>query len=272
MSPLKDKVCVENQTVKFEVELNKPDLLGRLVWLKNGEEINLNDKEKFELKENDNKYTLIIKKAQFEDEASYTVKVKDTEVSSSANLSVTEAPLEFIRPLTDVQLKENQNAKFECELNKSGEKVTWYRNGEPIEPDSKDIIAVSDGKVHSLLLKKVDPSQAAKYTVKTAGPSSNALLYIEEIPVEFNQRLTDISVKEKETATFTCELNKENAPVKWYKFGIEITPDENKYKMIVNGNKYSLQILDCHLDDISDYSISLRGRKCAARLNVEGEY
>jgi hypothetical protein len=83
--------------------------------------------------------------------------------------------------------------------------------------------------------------------------------------------LQNQTVKEKETATFTCEINKENAPVKWFKGGLEILPNDSKYKFITDGNKYSLQILDCQLDDISDYTIALRGRKCAAHLNVEGK-
>jgi titin len=79
-------------------------------------------------------------------------------------------------------------------------------------------------------------------------------------------------VKEKETAIFTCGLNKENAPVKWFKNGTEITPDDKKYKFITNGNKYSLEILDSQLSDISDYSIGLRGKKSTANLYVEGMF
>jgi hypothetical protein len=81
-----------------------------------------------------------------------------------------------------------------------------------------------------------------------------------------------LRVKEKETATFVCKMNKENAPVKWFKAGLEILPNENKYKYITDGDTYSLQILDCQLDDINDYSISFRGRKCSARLEVEGNF
>lgn len=95
------------------------------------------------------------------------------------------------------------------------------------------------------------------------------MLYVEEIPVEFLQKLNNITVKERETAEFECELNKENAQVKWFKGGLEILPNDNKYKYIADGCKYKLQVLDCELDDINDYAISFRGRKCAARLDVQ---
>lgn len=178
LSSLKDKNCVENQTVKFEIELNKPDLANRLTWFKNDEEIKL-DSNDYELKAVGQKYALIIKKAKFEDEAKYTVKIKNTDLSDSANLSVEEAPLEFVRPLTEIELKENKTAIFECELNRDGEKVKWFKNGEPIEPDGKHVIVKADGKVHQLIIKNCDPNDAAKYSAKTSGPSSSAHLYIE---------------------------------------------------------------------------------------------
>ena len=217
------------------------------------------------------KYILAIKKTQFDDAGEYTVKIANTDLSSSAKLKVDEAPLEFVRPLADVELKENQTAMFECELNKSDETVRWYRNGEFIEPDGQNIIAKSEGKLHQLILKKVDAADAVKYTCKTSGPSSSALLYVEEIPIEFTQKLANVIVKEKETATFTCMMNKANAPIKWFRAGLEILPDESKYKYIVEGNTYSLQIFDCQLEDINDYAIMYRGRKCAAHLQVDGK-
>lgn len=87
---MKDKTCVENQSVKFEIELNKPDLLNRLIWFKDDKEIDFDKlKDKYELKANGNKYSLTIQKAQFEDEGKFTVKIRDSDANSSANLSVT---------------------------------------------------------------------------------------------------------------------------------------------------------------------------------------
>ena len=89
---MKDKVTVENKTVKFEVEFNKSDLNNKLVWLKNEQEIDFSNEEtknNYELISDGQRFIFVIKKAQFEDEAKYTVKVKDSQASSSANLSVT---------------------------------------------------------------------------------------------------------------------------------------------------------------------------------------
>jgi titin len=95
--------------------------------------------------------------------------------------------------------------------------------------------------------------------------------FVLELPVEFVTKLKDVQAKEKETATFECELNREVSDIKWLKAGIEIKPDETKYRIFNEGNKSILEILDCQLDDTSDYAIVVRGRKSAAQLNVEGK-
>jgi hypothetical protein len=122
--PLKDLVKKEFEAGKFEVELNKSDVAERLRWLKNGEPIDLSDRDKYEVKALGPVYSLSVKDVQFDDEAEYTAQVVDApDVRSTGKLSVTEAALEFVRTLSDIELKENQPAAFECELNKSDEKV-----------------------------------------------------------------------------------------------------------------------------------------------------
>ena len=87
---MKDKICVENQTIKYEIELNKPDIIDKLVWLKDGIEIDFTQmKDKYEIKANGNKYSLSLKNVKFADEGKYTVNFRGSNVNSSANLSVT---------------------------------------------------------------------------------------------------------------------------------------------------------------------------------------
>lgn len=109
------------------------------------------------------------------------MKVRDSDIESAANLSVEEAPLEFVKPLQDIELKENQTARFQCELNRPGEKVKWYKGDKRIEPDNKNIFIESDGKVHTLVLKNINADDASKYSIKTSGPSSSASLFVEGI-------------------------------------------------------------------------------------------
>jgi len=266
--PLSDKVTKEFQTVKFEVELNKPDLADRIVWQKNGEAIDVAaNPDKYEVKASGPVYSLTIKDTQFEDEAPFSVQVKDTDVKSTGQLSVTEAPLEWIRTLKDIELKENQTATFECEINKDDVPVQWFKNGQKLVP-SDNVVIKSVGRVHRLTLKNCLPETGGKYSCKPPGLSSQAQLYLEEIPVEFMRKLDNVKVVEGETGVFECELNKTNADVQWFRAGREIV-DGQKYKYVCNGNKYSLEVKDCQLEDMSDFTIALRGRKSTANLIVE---
>jgi len=266
--PLSDKVAKEFQTVKFECELNKPNLGERIVWLKNGEVIDLAAQpDKYETKASGPVYGLVIKDTQFDDEATYSVQVKDSPVESSAQLSVTEAPLEWVRTLKDVELKENQTANLECELNKEDVAVQWFKNGQKLVL-SDSVVVKCVGRVHKLTLKNCLPEAAGKYACKPPGLSSQAQLYLEEIPVEFVRKLENVKVLEGETGVFECELNKSNADVQWFRAGREIV-DGGKYKYGCSGNKYSLSVGDCQLEDMSDFTIALRGRKSTANLVVE---
>ena len=83
-------MSVENQTVKFEIELNKSDLIDKLIWLKDGIEIDFKLlRDKYEIKANGNKYTLTLNNVKFADEGTYSVNIRHTDINSSANLSVT---------------------------------------------------------------------------------------------------------------------------------------------------------------------------------------
>lgn len=64
-----------------------------------------------------------------------------------------------------------------------------------------------------------------------------------EAPLAIKTPLKDISCVEKEKVAFTCELNKPNVPVKWFKNGKEIT-DLNKegYELVTDGCKYTLKV------------------------------
>ena len=91
------------------------------------------------------------------------------------------------------------------------------------------------------------------------------------MPVEFERELKDVTVKEKETAVFTCEMNKENAQVEWYRGFVQLEEDDKKYRFLTNGNKYSMEILDAQLADMTEYAIGLRGKRWSANLKVEGK-
>ena len=97
----------------------------------------------------------------------------------------------------------------------------------------------------------------------------NAVFFAER-PLEMVSVPKDVSCVEKEEATFTCELNKPNIPVKWLKNGQELHPDLG-YKVLSEGNKHTLTIPKAKLDDAATFTVVAADLKADCQLTVDGK-
>jgi hypothetical protein len=94
--------------------------------------------------------------------------------------------------------------------------------------------------------------------------------YISELPVEFTKPLKDKKVKEKETLTLTCELNKPNKPVKWLKNGEEIVPDD-RINFSVDQYLHQLVIADVTVTDADKYTCVCGDVSTKCTIKVDGK-
>ena len=91
----------------------------------------------------------------------------------------TEAPVEFLKPLTDQRVKEYQTATFECEVSKPNLKATWRKGDTPLEPSDR-LEMVSQGNKHTLTIKGAELTDVDKYTVVfEEGVESTAALRVD---------------------------------------------------------------------------------------------
>ncbi len=66
---------------------------------------------------------------------------------------------------------------------------------------------------------------------------------VAETPLAIKTPLKDITCTEKQTVAFTCELNKPNVPVKWFKNGAEVSDvNAEGYELSTDGCKYTLKV------------------------------
>lgn len=96
------------------------------------------------------------------------------------------------------------------------------------------------------------------------------LLTFLEIKTEFTKKLSEIRVKEKETATFVCEMSEENLKAIWMKGGQKLTADK-KYEMVTDKKIQKLIIHDITVKDKGEYTCIYHDTSTWAKLNVEGE-
>jgi hypothetical protein len=87
--------------------------------------------------------------------------------------------IKFIRELTDITVKEiGGKVTFECEMSREGLKLDWYRSNKAIRRDMKyDIVA--DGRVHKLVIDKVDSEDTGDYRAEYLMLSTSAKLNVE---------------------------------------------------------------------------------------------
>ena len=96
----------------------------------------------------------------------------------------------------------------------------------------------------------------------------NWLLFV-EIKPEFTKKLSDVKVKEKENATLSCEMNKENVKVVWKKNGQELKSD-NRVKIVVDSKVHQLIIENVTIEDKAEYSCVAGDVSTSANIIVEG--
>ncbi len=84
--------------------------------------------------------------------------------------------------------------------------------------------------------------------------------------------LSDTTVTESDSVSFTCELNKPNKKVTWYKDEVEISLSDTHYTITSEDYSYNLVINDSTLSDTGNYRMAVEDVSTSATLTVNGMY
>lgn len=90
-----------------------------------------------------------------------------------------------------------------------------------------------------------------------------------ESGAEFSKTLSNVTVTEKETAVFSCELTKENINVNWLKNGRDLKKNE-RFRIITEKFIQKLIIEEACFEDKGEYICDLGHVSSNAALIVEG--
>jgi hypothetical protein len=80
--------------------------------------------------------------------------------------------------LSDMQTEEHTMALFKCQVNKDDVSVTWLKDDVPLEASNKHIME-HEGREHTLVIKDVDKSDVAEYSVVVGDRRSSARLHLD---------------------------------------------------------------------------------------------
>ncbi|XP_039304591.1 obscurin isoform X4 [Solenopsis invicta] len=207
-------------------------------WMKDGTELQKDERYDMEEDKRNCKYKLIIKKLSLEDEGNYTVVAKNYlgEASAQATLTPhTEAPT-FLKELSKMQCSDREDV--ELKIRTTGiprSSVEWLKNGEVIKEDERyQVMTHMDNIVDSSLsIKTFSAKDVGIITCKASNVAGSA-----ETSCDLSMTLTAPSfgkalprsedVDEGEPLELKAKVDGSPIPsIAWFKDGEKITPDDH---------------------------------------------
>ncbi|KAM4608731.1 titin-like [Polymixia lowei] len=260
---MQDLNAQEKDTITFEVNINYEDISYK--WLKNGVEIRSTDRCQARCKQLT--HTLSIKNVHFGDTAEYTFKAGSA--SSSAKLHVEARVVEFTKHLKDLKITEKKRAVFECEVSEPNIQVMWMKDGQELEMSDRYKMS-SEKFVHRLILGSVRLSDAGEYSVVAGASMSTGRLGVEGRDIKISEPTSrDITVVEKQRATFEFEVNEDDVEGRWMRNGVEIQFSVEERFNYVNIRKlHRLTISETYRSDAGEYTFLAGKNRSTMNLHV----
>ncbi|XP_041913572.1 obscurin isoform X1 [Alosa sapidissima] len=259
VQPLEDTTTKEHGSITLSCGFNPSPRLVR--WFK-GKNL-LSDSGKYSIKREKNRAELTIQNLRGADSGEYRCLAGGSE--SKGILTVEVRRLKIIKHLEHVEVEEDANVTFTCELNYEVPSVQWILNDRILHTNNIHKIN-STGKIHSLTLRRLSPQQS-RVTFKAPGVSEAAILKVKERPAVFLRSLEDMSGEERSDISLTCEASKPNVVPTWRKDEIVLEASE-KYEILQSGGSLALIIHNLCKDDAGEYVCDLGTSQTKATVTV----
>ncbi|XP_074507683.1 obscurin [Sebastes fasciatus] len=256
-----ENLTVEEQSeVKLELELSKQS--DEVRWMKNS--VVLQPAGNMEIQKQGAKQALVFKSVTYADRGIYSCETLDDK--TQAKLSVEMKKIQVIKGLTETKAHETETVTLEVELSQADVEGSWTRDGAKLKSGANCRITAL-GKKHALTLSNIKREDAGTIAFQAEGVHSSGKLIITEPAATISRPIVDISVPEKEKASFECEVSRTNADVKWFKDDVELKPGKN-FGIHSLGRKRTLVINRCTPEDAGTYICRSADDNTAAKLTV----
>lgn len=169
---------------------------------------------------------------------------------------------------------EKQEIHLECEFELPNLESTWYKDNTEIKYalGLDRCFVKTIGTVHQLVVLDAKLDDYGKYSCAAKLNKTNCDVKVLETPVEVVKQLENQEVVEKQTAVFSCTLNRPRLRISWFKNNLKLAENE-RIQFEQEGKVYKLIINNSQLDDISTYKIRVEdGPESSAQLNVKGTF
>ncbi|MGH0174100.1 UNVERIFIED_CONTAM: hypothetical protein FKN15_071392 [Acipenser sinensis] len=258
---IKDTDAVEKGLATLSCEFSPPPKMVK--WFK--DQTLLESSSKYHMKQDKNLVELIIQSLKPEDSGVYRCKAGNAE--TKAKLTVEARKVKITKHLEAVEVDEESNAVFSCEVSHKDEEVQWFLNNTLL--CSNDVNEIKkDGKAHTLSLKRLAAEDSGTVKVKVGEVFEEVPLKVKEKAATFTKQLENSSIAPGEDIVLSCETSTAETSVKWYKDGKAIRKSQ-KYEMCQAGNLTKLIVHNTTTKDSGEYSCETEISKTKATVEVK---
>ncbi|XP_078408803.1 obscurin-like protein 1a isoform X2 [Cetorhinus maximus] len=261
LKQLKDLRVPETTVITMECELSRPNV--EVTWYKNDLEMKPN--KNIRIYSMGRKRIVHLGKCGVQDSGTYTCDTGDSK--TSGKLEVYEREIQIVKELEDLEVRENDNAVFVCEVSHEEVKGEWLKNGDKIKSNSSVKIR-QEGNKHFLLICKVRAEDAGEIRFTAKNVESVARLDVNELPIKIVKPLRDKTALEKHKVILECKVSKPRARVRWYRGSEELHPT-GKYEICSEDCYRQLVIHDVSFEDEDTYTCDAFDDSSSAKVLVE---
>ncbi|KAM6148397.1 obscurin [Erethizon dorsatum] len=260
--PLQSLQAEEGSTVSLRCELSVAD--APVVWSKGGLELQGDRRREPRLR--GCIAELVLRDLHREDAGEYSCTCGAQ--ATSATLTVTAAPVRFLRELQAQEVVEGDTVHLRCELSRAGANLEWRKGALQLFPCAKYQM-LQEGLAAELQVCGAEPEDSGDYTCDTGLVQSTAHLKVRAPEPRFQAGLQSVEQEAGGMARLCCQLSKvePGAPVQWLKEGVELHSGP-KYEMQRQGAMCELLIRGLEAKDTGEYACAVGGQKTSASVKV----
>uniref|UniRef100_A0A7M4FQ79 Obscurin-like protein 1 n=1 Tax=Crocodylus porosus TaxID=8502 RepID=A0A7M4FQ79_CROPO len=215
-----------SERVELVCELSRPD--APVQWYKDGVEVE--ESERLVLQREGPCCRLVLPSAQPSDTGEYMCNVGGDSVFYS--ITVAEPPVQVVSSNEAAvhTYVASERVELVCELSRPNAPVQWYKDGVEVE-ESERLVLQRSGPCCRLVLPSAQPPDTGEYVCDVGGDSVfyNVTVAVAPWAVHSNKVAAHMYVA-LERVELVCELSRPDAPVQWYKDGVEV--EESKRLML----------------------------------------
>ncbi|XP_041593113.1 obscurin-like protein 1 isoform X3 [Vulpes lagopus] len=226
---LEDVQVYDGEDAVFSLDLST---IIQGTWFLNGEELKSHEPEgqvepgalRYQIEQKGLQHRLLLRAVQHQHSGAL-VGFSCPGVQDSAALTIQESPVHILSPQDKVALTftTSERVVLTCELSRVDFPARWYKDGQELEP-SESLVVKMEGRKHRLILPAAEVQDSGEFECRTEGVSAFFSVTVRDPPVHILDPREHVFVHAitSECVMLTCEVDREDAPVRWYKDGQEV--------------------------------------------------